>query len=85
MSYLPLIEVLREELELVDSDPPQAAWKKLLGGVEALMAGLDEPESAERNAAALAVPLGIEPPLAVLGDGDDPERMWTPCSRPPGP
>ncbi|MGZ5323355.1 MAG: AAA family ATPase [Solirubrobacterales bacterium] len=75
VSFLPLIEVLREELELADSDPPQAAWEKLLGGVEALMAGLDEPESAERNAAALAVPLGIEPPPeAVLGDGDDPER-----------
>ena len=43
-------------------DPPQAAWKKLLEASEALMADLDEPESAERNAAALAVPLGIEPP-----------------------
>jgi class 3 adenylate cyclase/tetratricopeptide (TPR) repeat protein len=77
VSYLPLIEVLREEFELVDSiDAPEAAWEMLLGGVTALMEELDEPESAERNAAALAIPLGIDPPdHAALADSDDPERM----------
>ncbi|HET8976379.1 MAG TPA: adenylate/guanylate cyclase domain-containing protein, partial [Solirubrobacterales bacterium] len=76
VSYLPLIEVLREEFELVDSDAPEAAWGKLLAGVAALMDELDEREGAERNAAALAIPLGIEPPReAALGDSDDPERM----------
>jgi class 3 adenylate cyclase/tetratricopeptide (TPR) repeat protein len=76
VSYLPLLEVLREELELVDSDGPEQAWSRLLAGVESLMAELDESESARRNAAALALPLGIEPPEeAALADSDDPERM----------
>ncbi len=43
-------------------------------GVGALMEELGEPESAERNAALLAVPLGIEPPEQSAFTDDDPQR-----------
>jgi class 3 adenylate cyclase/tetratricopeptide (TPR) repeat protein len=76
VSYLALVEVLREELELIDTDNPKAAWEKLLAGVTALMDELGEPESAERNAALLAVPIGIDPPEGMEpADADDPQRM----------
>ncbi|MDP9188652.1 MAG: AAA family ATPase [Actinomycetota bacterium] len=75
VSYLALVEVLREEFELLDTDTPEAAWGKLLAGVEALMGELGEPESAERNAALVAVPLGIEPPEGTVAEADDPQRM----------
>ena len=76
VSYLALVEVLREEFELLDTDAPEAEWQKLLGGIEALMAELGEPGAAERNAALLAVPLGIEPPEGMVPpDAEDPQRM----------
>jgi class 3 adenylate cyclase len=76
VSYLALIEVLREEFELLDTDTPEASWDKLRAGVEALMVEAGEPAAATRNAAMLAVPLGIEPPKDVRpGDAEDPERM----------
>jgi class 3 adenylate cyclase/tetratricopeptide (TPR) repeat protein len=76
VSYLALVEVLRDEFELLDTDTPGAAWEKLRGGVEALLAESDDPAAAERNAALLAVPLGIEPPEGKAPpDSDDPQRM----------
>ena len=77
VSYLALVEVLREEFELLDTDTPEAAWQRLLGGIESLLADQgDDPGAAERNAALLAVPLGIEPPEGkVPQDADDPQRM----------
>ncbi|MGH2922596.1 MAG: ATP-binding protein, partial [Solirubrobacterales bacterium] len=76
VAYLALVEVLREEFELLDSDTPEAEWEKLRGGVEALLADGDDPAAAERNAALLAAPLGIEPPEGKAPpDADDPQRM----------
>ncbi|MDP9228174.1 MAG: AAA family ATPase, partial [Actinomycetota bacterium] len=76
VSYLALVEVLREQFELLDTDTPAAAWEKLRSGVQALMDDLDETEAGERNAALLAVPLGIEPPEdKAAPDADDPQRM----------
>ncbi len=75
VSYLPLIEILRDEFELIDTDSPEVAWEKLRSGVESLMEELGEPEAGERNAALLAMPLGIEPPEGKAPTEDDPQRM----------
>jgi predicted ATPase/class 3 adenylate cyclase len=76
VSYLALVEILREEFELLDTDTPEAAWRKLRDGVGALMAELGEPEAGERNAALLAVPLGVETPEeSTPADAEDPQRM----------
>jgi class 3 adenylate cyclase/tetratricopeptide (TPR) repeat protein len=76
IAYWALVEVLREEFEILDTDTPEAAWGKLCSGVAALMEELGEPEAGERNAALLATPLGIEPPEeAMPADVDDPQRM----------
>jgi class 3 adenylate cyclase/tetratricopeptide (TPR) repeat protein/type II secretory pathway predicted ATPase ExeA len=76
IAYWALVEVLREEFEILDTDTPEAAWDKLCSGVAALMEELGEPEAGERNAALLATPLGIEPPEeAMPADVDDPQRM----------
>src|SRR5262249_55149533 len=76
IAYWALVEVLREEFELIDHDPPDAAWEKLSTGVQTLMDELGESEAGERNAALLAVPLGIEvPESSAQADTEDPERM----------
>ena len=76
ISYLALVEVLREEFELLDTDSPETSWKKLSSGVQALMDELGEPDAGERNAALLAVPLGIDAPEGTAPpDADDPQRM----------
>jgi class 3 adenylate cyclase len=75
ISYLALVEVLREEFELLDTDPPDPAWQKLRSGVQDLMDELGEPEAGERNAALLAMPLGIETPAESAPQDDDPQRM----------
>ncbi len=77
ISYLALVEVLREEFALLDTDTPQEAWLKLSGGVEELMEELGEPGSGLRNAALLAVPLGIEIPerAGAPAPDEDPQRM----------
>ncbi|MBA2546543.1 MAG: AAA family ATPase, partial [Solirubrobacterales bacterium] len=76
VSYIALVEVLREEFELHGADSPGAAWDRLLEGVGALMDELGQPEAAERTAALLAMTLGIEPPGGVAGPGaEDPQRM----------
>jgi class 3 adenylate cyclase/tetratricopeptide (TPR) repeat protein len=74
IAYWALVEVLREEFEIVDTDPPETAWEKLRDGVGRLLEELGEPEAGERNAALLAVPLGIETPEQPA-DADDPQRM----------
>ena len=75
VSYLALVEVLREEFELLDTDSPEASWEKLRSGVMELMEELGEPEAGERNAALLAMPLGIDSPEGVAPQDDDPQRM----------
>jgi tetratricopeptide (TPR) repeat protein len=76
IAYWALAEVLRSEFDIVDKDPPEAAWDKLRHGVEALMRETGDPDSGERNAALIARPLGIEPPEeAPAADGEDPQRM----------
>ncbi len=76
IAYWALVEVLREEFELLDTDTPATAWEKLRSGVQALMDEVGEPDAGERNAALLAVPLGIETPEeAQPADADDPQRM----------
>ncbi len=76
IAYWALVEVLREEFELFDTDTPATAWEKLRSGVQALMDEVGEPDAGERNAALLAVPLGIETPEeSQPADADDPQRM----------
>ena len=76
IAYWALAEVLREEFELLDTDTPATAWEKLRSGVQALMDEVGEPDAGERNAALLAVPLGMETPEeAQPADADDPQRM----------
>jgi class 3 adenylate cyclase/tetratricopeptide (TPR) repeat protein len=75
VSYLALVEVLRVEFELIDTDSPEEDWEKLRSGVQTLMDELGQPEAGERNAALLAMPLGIEPPEASVPSDDDPQRM----------
>jgi class 3 adenylate cyclase/tetratricopeptide (TPR) repeat protein/ribosomal protein L40E len=76
IAYWALVEVLREEFELLDTDAPATAWEKLRSGIQALMDEVGEPDAGERNAALLAVPLGIETPEeARPADADDPQRM----------
>jgi len=76
LAYWALAEILREEFGLLDSDSPQVAWQKLRSGIEALGGNSTEPGAVERNAALLAMPLGIEPPNAEpQPDADDPQRM----------
>ncbi len=76
VAYWALAEVLREEFEVLDTDTPEAAWVKLRNGVAALMEELGEPEAADRSAALLAMPLGIEPPEELdPADAEDPQRM----------
>ncbi len=76
LAYWALAEILREEFELLDSDPPEAAWEKLRSGIEELSGDSAEPGAAERNAVLLAMPLGIEAPEAdTPTEADDPQRM----------
>jgi class 3 adenylate cyclase/tetratricopeptide (TPR) repeat protein/ribosomal protein L40E len=76
VAYWALAEVLREEFEIIDTDTPEAAWEKLRTGVTALMEELGEPESGDRNAALLAMPLGVDPPEELgPADSEDPQRM----------
>jgi class 3 adenylate cyclase/predicted ATPase len=76
IAYWGLVEVMREEFEILDTDAPDAVWEKLRSGVQALMDELGESDSGERNAALLAMPLGVEPPKeAQPPDADDPQRM----------
>jgi class 3 adenylate cyclase/predicted ATPase len=76
IAYWALGEVIRTEAEILDSDSAEQAWEKLKSAVERLMKELGDTEPAERNAALIARPLGIEPPDdAPAVETDDPQRM----------
>jgi class 3 adenylate cyclase/tetratricopeptide (TPR) repeat protein len=75
IAYWAFAEVLREEFGLLDADSPEVAWEKLSSAVADLMAELGDPDSGERNAALLAMPLGIEAPPEAPQPDDDPQRM----------
>jgi class 3 adenylate cyclase len=45
IAYVALVEVLREEFELLDTDAPGASWEKLRDGVQTLMEELGEPHA----------------------------------------
>src|SRR3954468_7335692 len=75
IAYWALAEVLNDEFEIRDTDAPDTAWEKLRFGVTELMRELGDEASGERNAALLAIPLGLEPPEALQQSEPDPQRM----------
>jgi class 3 adenylate cyclase/predicted ATPase len=80
LAYWALGEIVRGQFEIVDTDDSQLAWAKLLHGIEGIGDKLDTDEPAERIAATIARPLGIEPPADPAGttgvhDTDDPQQM----------
>ncbi len=60
--YWALGEMLRQHFEILDADDSAAAWEKLTTGLSALPELADQ---ADEMAAALALPLGIEPPATL--------------------
>ncbi len=75
LSYWALGEIVRGQFEIVDSDDSKTAWGKLLRGVESLMEDGDEAEGPpERVAAAMARPLGIEPPAEPEPSAENPQQ-----------
>jgi class 3 adenylate cyclase/tetratricopeptide (TPR) repeat protein len=62
LAYWALGEILRDQFELVDSDDSDAAWTKLLRGVESVVSDAETDEPPVRIAATIARPLGIDPP-----------------------
>jgi class 3 adenylate cyclase/tetratricopeptide (TPR) repeat protein len=75
IAYWALAEVLDQEFEIRDDDAPEVAWEKLRSGVTELMEELEEEPAGERNAALLAIPLGLEPPEELRQPEPDPQRM----------
>ncbi|MGA9372896.1 MAG: adenylate/guanylate cyclase domain-containing protein, partial [Solirubrobacterales bacterium] len=75
IAYWALAEVLNDEFEIRDTDAPHAAWEKLRSGVTELMSELGDEAAGERNAALLAIPLGLEPPEELQHSEPDPQRM----------
>ena len=75
IAYWALAEVLNEEFEIRDNDAPEVAWEKLRSGVTTLMTELGDESAGERNAALLAIPLGLEPPEELRQVEPDPQRM----------
>src|SRR4051812_32133451 len=80
LAYWALGEIIRGQFEIVDSDDSHLAWSKLLHGIEGVSTKLETDEPAERLAATIARPLGIEPPgdLATatgIHDSEDPQQM----------
>jgi class 3 adenylate cyclase/tetratricopeptide (TPR) repeat protein len=75
IAYWALAEVLEDEFEIHDTDAPEAAWEKLRSGVTQLMSELGDESAGERNAALLAIPLGLEPPQELRPSENDPQRM----------
>ncbi|HEY3191703.1 MAG TPA: adenylate/guanylate cyclase domain-containing protein [Solirubrobacterales bacterium] len=75
IAYWALAEVLNDEFEIRDNDTPDAAWEKLRAGVMELMSELGDESAGERNAALLAIPLGLEPPEELMPSESDPQRM----------
>ncbi len=75
IAYWALAEVLNDEFDIRDTDAPEAAWEKLRSGVTGLMSELGDESAGERNAALLAIPLGLEPPEEFRHAEADPQRM----------
>jgi class 3 adenylate cyclase/tetratricopeptide (TPR) repeat protein len=75
IAYWALAEVLNDEFEIRDTDAPDTAWEKLRSGVTELMRELEDESAGERNAALLAIPLGLEPPEELQPSEADPQRM----------
>ncbi len=75
IAYWALAEVLNDEFEIRDNDAPEVAWEKLRAGVSELMAELGDEDAGERNAALLAIPLGLESPEELRPSESDPQRM----------
>jgi class 3 adenylate cyclase/predicted ATPase len=79
LAYWALGEIIRGQFEIVDTDDSQLAWAKLLHGIEGVSTKLATDEPAERLAATIARPLGIEPPADLatasgIHDSDDPQQ-----------
>ncbi|MFL5908906.1 MAG: ATP-binding protein, partial [Solirubrobacterales bacterium] len=75
IAYWALAEVLNQQFEIRDNDAPETAWEKLRSGVTELMNELGDEAAGERNAALLAIPLGLEPPEELRPAEADPQRM----------
>src|SRR5262249_30719545 len=75
IAYWALAEVLNQEFEIRDNDAPETAWEKLHSGVSELMSELGDEQPGERNAALLAIPLGLDPPEGPQQAEQDPQRM----------
>jgi adenylate cyclase len=75
IAYWALAEVLNQEFEIRDTDAPEAAWEKLRSGVTELLREQGDEDAGERNAARLAIPLGLEAPEGLRGPESDPQRM----------
>ncbi len=75
IAYWALAEVLNDEFEIRDTDAPDTAWEKLRSGVTELMRELGDEPAGERNAALLAIPLGLDPPEELRPSEADPQRM----------
>jgi tetratricopeptide (TPR) repeat protein len=75
IAYWALAEVLNEEFEIRDNEAPEVAWEKLRDGVTTLMHELGDETAGDRNAALLAVPLGLEAPEELRQVEADPQRI----------
>jgi class 3 adenylate cyclase/tetratricopeptide (TPR) repeat protein/ribosomal protein L40E len=75
LAYWALTEIVRGQFEIADTDDSLTAWGKLVRGVEKLVSTEETGEPADRVAAAMARPLGIEPPDELTGDGENPEQI----------
>jgi class 3 adenylate cyclase/tetratricopeptide (TPR) repeat protein len=79
IAYWALGEVIRNQFEITESDDSAAAWRKLSRGMEGLVSNAETDEPAERVAALIARPLGIEPPpdlaSTAMLEGEDPQQM----------
>ncbi|HKH22641.1 MAG TPA: adenylate/guanylate cyclase domain-containing protein, partial [Solirubrobacterales bacterium] len=75
IAYWALAEVLNDEFEIRDNEAPEVAWDKLRRGVSALMKELGDESAGDRNAALLAIPLGLETPEELQQAEPDPQRM----------
>ena len=82
LAYWALGEIVRDQFGILDTDDSAVAFEKLRTGFDKLVevgshSGVVSDESAERLAAAIARPLGIEVPqdLAEGAESEDPEQI----------
>src|SRR3954449_6646167 len=76
--YWALGEILRSELDIVDTDRSDVAWDKLASGIAELLSGRDAgvDETTEREAALIGRLLGIDVPRGIAPMVvDDPQRL----------